>query len=88
MARSKCRSKRASSDRLAGPLLGLLSGLISYGLFLATGHGVWFAVAQFAGWLNLLNLIPVFIFDGAPAMSALGAQGRLAVMLVTVCSVP
>ncbi len=69
---------------LAGPLLGLLSGLISYGLFLATGHGVWLAVAQVAGWLNLLNLIPVFIFDGAPAMSALGAQGRWAVLLVTV----
>ncbi|HEX4748494.1 MAG TPA: site-2 protease family protein [Bryobacteraceae bacterium] len=68
---------------LAGPLFGLLSGLISYGIFLTTGHGVWLAVAQFAGWVNLLNLIPVFIFDGAPAMSAIGAQGRLAVVLVS-----
>jgi Zn-dependent protease len=69
---------------LAGPLFGLLSGLISYGIFLSTGHGVWLAVAQFAGWVNLLNLIPVFIFDGAPAMSAVGAQGRWAVLLVSV----
>jgi Zn-dependent protease len=62
----------------------LLSGLISYGIYLATGQGVWLAVAQFAGWINLLNLLPVFIFDGAPAMSALGAQGRWAVLLVSV----
>jgi Zn-dependent protease len=68
---------------LAGPLFGLVSGLIAYGIFLSTGHGVWLAVAHFAGWLNLLNLIPVFIFDGASAMFALGAQGRLAVLLVS-----
>jgi Zn-dependent protease len=68
---------------LAGPLFGLLSGLLSYGVFLMTGHGVWLAVAQFAGWINLLNLLPVFIFDGAPAMSALAAQGRWAVLLVS-----
>ena len=69
---------------LAGPLFGFLSGLIAYGIFLSTGHGVWLALAQFAGWLNLLNLIPVFIFDGASAMVALGAQGRWAVLLVSV----
>ncbi len=69
---------------LAGPLFGFLSGLIAYGIFLSTGHGVWLAVAQFAGWINLLNLIPISFFDGGSAMSALGAQGRLAVLLVTV----
>lgn len=69
---------------LAGPLFGLISGLLAYGLYVETGHGVWLAVAQIAGWLNLLNLIPVFIFDGAPAMSALGAQARWAVLLVSV----
>lgn len=69
---------------LAGPFFGFLSGLIAYGLFLSTGSGVWLAVAQFAGWLNLLNLIPVAIFDGSAAMTALGAQGRLAVLLVSV----
>lgn len=69
---------------LAGPLFGLISGLLAYGVYLLTGHGVWLAVAQFAGWINLLNLLPVFIFDGAPAMSALGAQGRWAVLLVSV----
>lgn len=69
---------------LAGPLFGFVSGLIAYSLFLSTGHGVWLAVAHVAGWINLLNLIPVLIFDGAPAMAALGIQGRVAVLLVSV----
>jgi Zn-dependent protease len=69
---------------LAGPLFGMLSGLLSYGLYLSTGHGVWLAVAHFAGWLNLLNLIPVSIFDGGSAMNALGFQERVAVIGVNV----
>ncbi len=69
---------------LAGPFFGFLSGLIAYGIFLSTGKPIWLALAQLAGWLNLLNLIPVFIFDGASAMTALGRQGRLAVLLVSV----
>ncbi len=68
---------------LAGPLFGFISGLLAYGIFLSTGHGVWLAIAQFAGWLNLLNLIPVLIFDGASAMFAVGAQGRVAILLVS-----
>jgi len=68
---------------LAGPLFGLISGLMSYALFLSTGHGVWLAVAHFAGWLNLLNLIPVSIFDGGSAMTALGRQERFAVLAVS-----
>jgi Zn-dependent protease len=69
---------------LAGPLFGLFSGVLSYGMFLITGHGVWLAVAQFAGWVNLLNLIPIFMFDGATAMSALSAQARWAVLLLSI----
>jgi len=73
---------------LAGPLFGFLSGLISYGIFLSNGHAIWLAVAQFAGVINLLNLIPVSLgminLDGFPAMMAIGLQGRLAVLLVSV----
>jgi Zn-dependent protease len=68
---------------LAGPLFGFFSGLLFYGAFLSTGQLVWLALAQIAGWINLLNMIPVFIFDGASAMNALGAQARLAVLLVS-----
>jgi Zn-dependent protease len=67
---------------LAGPLFGFCSGLAAYGLYVATGQGVWMAVAQFAGYLNLLNLIPVWILDGASAMNALGRQERWAVLAV------
>ncbi|HEY7209612.1 MAG TPA: site-2 protease family protein [Bryobacteraceae bacterium] len=67
---------------LAGPLFGLFSGLLAYALFVSTHHMVWLAVAQFAGWLNLINLIPVSIFDGGSAMNALGRQHRLAVLVV------
>ncbi len=69
---------------LAGPFFGLLSGLIAYGIFLTTGQAVWLALAHFAGWINLLNLIPVFIFDGAAAMNALGAQARIAILAVSI----
>jgi len=69
---------------LAGPFFGLLSGLIAYGIFLSTGQAVWLALAHIAGWINLLNLIPVFIFDGASAMNALGAQARIAILLVSI----
>jgi Zn-dependent protease len=67
---------------LAGPFFGFVSGLIAYAIFLSTHQGVWLAVAQFAGWLNLLNLIPVSIFDGGSAMTALGAQHRIAIAVV------
>jgi Zn-dependent protease len=69
---------------LAGPLFGLVSGLIAYGIFVSTHQAVWLAVAQFAGWLNLLNLIPVLIFDGAPAMSAIARQERFGVLIVSI----
>ena len=68
---------------LAGPLFGFLSGLLAYGIFLSTHAGVWLAVAQVAGWLNLLNLIPVSIFDGGRAMDALGKQQRLAIVILS-----
>ena len=69
---------------LAGPLFGFFSGLIAYFIFRETGQRVWLAVAEFAGWLNLLNLIPVSIFDGGAAMTALGRQQRAAVMIFCV----
>ena len=71
---------------LAGPLFGFGAALSAFLLFRITGHGVWLAVAHTGAWLNLLNLIPVFIFDGASAMNALGRQERLAVVAVSVVS--
>jgi len=68
---------------LAGPLFGLFAALLSYSVYQATGHGVWLAVAHTGAWINLLNLIPVMIFDGSSAMNALGKQERMAVLIVS-----
>ncbi len=66
---------------LAGPLFGFLSGVIAFAVYRASGHHVWLAIAEFAGWLNLLNLVPVSIFDGGAAMGALGKQARMLVLV-------
>jgi Zn-dependent protease len=65
---------------LAGPFFGLLAALASLLIYYATGAGVWLAVAHVGAWINLLNLIPVFIFDGQSAMTPLGRQERMAVL--------
>ena len=68
---------------LAGPLFGMLSGVLAYAVFLSTQQPVWLAIAHFAGWINLLQLIPVFIFDGASALHALNQQSRWAILAVS-----
>ncbi|MBV8569345.1 MAG: hypothetical protein JO319_01925 [Acidobacteriaceae bacterium] len=68
---------------LAGPFFGFLSGMLAYGVYSATHQVIWLAVAQFAGWLNLINLVPVGIFDGGAAMTAIGKQQRF--MIAAVC---
>jgi Zn-dependent protease len=68
---------------LAGPLFGLFAAFGSLIVYEATGRGVWLAVAQVGAWINLLNMIPVFIFDGGGAFIALGRQERLAVVVVS-----
>jgi Zn-dependent protease len=69
---------------LAGPFFGLLAALASLLIYFATGAGVWLAVAHVGAWINLLNLIPVFIFDGQSAMTPLSRQERMAVLVVAV----
>jgi Zn-dependent protease len=66
---------------LAGPLFGFISGVLAYLVYRETGRQVWLAVAEFAGWLNLLNLTPVSIFDGGAAMSALGRHQRIQILI-------
>ena len=65
---------------LAGPFFGLLAALASLLVYYATGAGVWLAVAHVGAWINLLNLIPVLIFDGQSAMTPLSRQERMAVL--------
>jgi Zn-dependent protease len=68
---------------LAGPLFGFFSGLLAYGVFLSTHQMAWLAVAQVAGWLNLINLVPVAFFDGGRAMDAIGKLQRIAILVLS-----
>ena len=61
---------------LAGPLWGLGAALASYGIFLATGKGIFAAIAQVGGLLNLFNLLPFWQLDGARGIRALSRKGR------------
>jgi Zn-dependent protease len=68
---------------LAGPLAGFISAAVCCIIWFKTGDPLWAALARAGAWLNVLNLIPVWVLDGGQAMSALGKLERIAVL--TVC---
>jgi hypothetical protein len=45
-----------------------------------TGNGLWAALARSSAWLNILNLISVWILDGAQAAHALAKTERWVLM--------
>jgi Zn-dependent protease len=66
---------------LAGPAAGLLATFIAAALFWHTGNPLWAALAHTGAWLNLLNLIPVWILDGAGAIQPLNKMGRISLLV-------
>jgi Zn-dependent protease len=70
---------------LAGPLAGFICAAVCCVIWYKTGDPLWAALARAGAWLNVLNLIPVWVLDGGQAMSALGKLERVAVL--TVCLV-
>lgn len=62
---------------LAGPIWGLGAALAAWGVGLAAGGGIWTAIAQAAGLLNLFNLMPLGPLDGGRAFNALSRPQRL-----------
>ncbi|HET9182179.1 MAG TPA: site-2 protease family protein [Candidatus Angelobacter sp.] len=68
---------------LAGPLAGFLSAAACGVVGLETGDPVWLALARTGAWLNILNLIPIWVLDGAGAMVPMNMTERLLVMLVS-----
>jgi len=68
---------------LAGPLAGWLASGICALLWFQTGYGLWAALARTSAWLNALNLIPLWIFDGSSAANALSKIERAVVLLVS-----
>ena len=68
---------------LAGPLAGFLAAAACALVWKYTGIGIWAALARASAWLNVLNLIPVWVLDGGQAAGALDKQER--VWLLTSC---
>lgn len=66
---------------LAGPLAGWLAAMACLAMWWKTGEGFWAALARTGAWLNVLNLIPVWVLDGGQASAALTRTER-AVLLV------
>jgi Zn-dependent protease len=66
---------------LAGPAAGLLAAFAAAAVFWQTGNPLWAALAHTGAWLNLLNLIPVWILDGAGAILPLDKMGRISLLI-------
>jgi Zn-dependent protease len=61
---------------LAGPLAGLLASFVCLAVWWKTGDAIWAGLTRAGAWLNLMNLIPVWILDGGQATNALDRNGR------------
>ncbi|HEY2393159.1 MAG TPA: site-2 protease family protein [Candidatus Angelobacter sp.] len=72
-----------SAISLAGPLAGCFAAAICAGLWAKTGYGLWAALARSGAWINALNLIPLWIFDGSSAAYALSRLERVVVLVVS-----
>jgi Zn-dependent protease/uncharacterized Zn finger protein (UPF0148 family) len=68
---------------LAGPLAGWIASVVCAATWWKTGNGLWAALARAGAWLNVLNLIPVWVLDGGQAVLVLNKAERI--VLVTSC---
>ena len=65
---------------LAGPLAGFFASLGCAALWWQTQDPLWAALARSGAWLNLLNLIPVWMLDGGHAAIALSKMERIVLL--------
>jgi Zn-dependent protease len=61
---------------LAGPLWGLGAALVCALVFTVTRDRLWLALAQFGGFINLFNLMPIWQLDGGRAFRTLNRPQR------------
>ena len=61
---------------LAGPLAGWLASIVCLIIWWKTGDPFWASLARAGAFLNVLNLIPIWILDGGQAALALGKTDR------------
>jgi Zn-dependent protease len=72
-----------SAISLAGPCAGAIAAAVCALLWHQTGYGLWAALARTGAWFNVLNLIPLWIFDGNSATNALSKLERAVVLVVS-----
>lgn len=69
---------------LAGPFAGFLAAAVCALLWYQTKDPLWAALARVGAWFNVLNLTPVWIFDGAGAAQALRKTERALLLVVSI----
>jgi Zn-dependent protease len=69
---------------LAGPLAGWAASAACALIWLKTGGAIWAGLARAGAWLNALNLIPVWVLDGAQAVLPLDKAERMATLALCV----
>lgn len=62
---------------LAGPLAGWLASVVCVAIWWQTRDPFWAALARLGAFMNVLNLIPIWILDGGQAIAALGKTDRI-----------
>jgi Zn-dependent protease len=62
---------------LAGPLAGWLAAAVCAAIWLKTRDPFWASLARVGAFLNILNLIPIWILDGGQAATALSKLERI-----------
>lgn len=68
---------------IAGPFAGFLASVACALLWWQTGDLLWAALARAGAFLNVLNLIPIWVLDGGQAVRALSKMERI--ILLTAC---
>jgi Zn-dependent protease len=61
---------------LAGPIWGMGVAALCFALWQVTGYGLWGALAEWGGRINLFNLTPLGPLDGGRGFRALSRGGR------------
>ncbi len=69
---------------LAGPAAGFIGSVVCWVIWLKTGNGLYAGLARASAWLNILNLVPVWILDGGQAALALSRMERVVLVVVGV----
>ncbi len=77
-------SRQIAQIALAGPLAGWIASAVCYLIYAQTQDPIWAALARTGAWLNILNLIPVWFFDGGLASRALGVAERVSLLVLTI----